>query len=185
VTAPLSARVSGLSPNTAYSFRLCGRDLGEEAACAQVRSFTTGQDLVRANGYGQYQIGIYALLDFEAFEGPQGAGPSGRAYGELVDPYPGARFPFGSQTTPNTTCVAVRGHEAVVGFMTPSSTGPPGGPHFFQVWDLGPEGSDADRFDLRRSSDPPGAATDCSPLSDTSDHIRVAVGDIVVNDATP
>jgi hypothetical protein len=46
-------------------------------------------------------------------------------------------------------------------------------------------GSFADRFDIWRSTYPPRAANDCSPLRDTSDHIRVEVGDIVVKHATP
>jgi hypothetical protein len=127
VTAPFAERVSGLTANTHYSFRLCGRDVGGPTACTPVRSFTTGQDFVRGNGYGQVQIGIYELFDVDAFNGPQGSGPSGRVFAQWGDPYPGVVVSYGSRTTPNTTCVAVRGHEAgLVGFPRAGTAPPPG-----------------------------------------------------------
>ena len=185
VTAPFTEPVSGLAANTHYSFRLCGRDVGGPAACAPVRSFTTGQDFVRGNGYGAIQIGIYEAFDVEAFNGPQGSGPSGRAFAQWADPYPGVVLSYGSRTTPNTTCVAVRGREAVVGFMTPASSDSPAeGPHHLQVWDLGREGSGADRFLFEQFSGR--AATDCSPLLSSPDNAtRMESGDVVVNDAMP
>jgi hypothetical protein len=74
VSGPFSHTQSGLVPNTNYSFRLCGNDVGGDPVCAQTRTFTTAD--------GDTAAGAFAYSDgrsagFDASSGPRGERPRG------------------------------------------------------------------------------------------------------------
>jgi hypothetical protein len=78
--------------------------------------------------------------------------------------------------------MAVTGHTAVIGFRGDDQPG--SWPHFIQLSDLGPDGSNMDRFTHESTADR--AATNCAPLAPIgNERTRLESGDIVVNDATP
>jgi hypothetical protein len=77
VTGPFSTTVRALAPATDYAFRLCGRDEGRTAVCAQTRTFRTATpegDLV----IGEFQTsGSFRPVEVDARSGPSGADPHG------------------------------------------------------------------------------------------------------------
>jgi hypothetical protein len=102
VRGPLSESVTGLAPNTLYSFRLCGTTEGRPAVCAQTRTFRTlDGDVVkayfRASGGGEAEL--YAV------SGAHGEAP--RGFLAFAPPSP--------SPVEDVVCLAVRGDEAVIG----------------------------------------------------------------------
>jgi hypothetical protein len=98
VSGPLSDPATGMSPGIAYSFRVCGRDNGASAVCAQTRGI--GDSLAVRITYNSNQ---YAQVD--ARSGGSGQNPNGQL-GSVVSGIPRAY---------SVTCLAVSGNRALVG----------------------------------------------------------------------
>jgi hypothetical protein len=150
--------VSGLADQTAYSYRLCGKDQGASGnpVCAQTHSFITGPASVQAFGETYDKSANVAAQDiYINVAAVPGAAPRGRAYyryrnynGNTGFPT-GFAFEVGSQTEDNVTCLNVQGNVAVVGFRQvppyPDSI-PLGNQQFALVVDGGAAGSGKDTF---------------------------------------
>lgn len=110
VHGPFKDQATGLSPDTEYSFRLCGGS-GGEFACAQTRTFRTlpgdeANSLLHVNG------GPDARL--HAISGPHGETARGYlAFDDNSDP----------PTSYEVVCLSVHGSEAVVGTRLANTTG--------------------------------------------------------------
>jgi hypothetical protein len=100
-SGPISEAVSGLMPDTEYSFRICGSDSGGQAVCAQTRTFRSGK--------GDWVDAVFAYegrtAGVSAGSGPSGENPSGLIQ-VVVSSIP--------RTYP-VTCLAVTGNRAIVG----------------------------------------------------------------------
>jgi hypothetical protein len=112
VRGPLSRTVTGLSPDTAYSFQLCGQPEGRDGQppCAQVRTFRTkpGDEVTAQLRYGDTGAHLHAI------SGPHGEAARGSlAFEGNADP----------PDVDDVVCLSVHGSEAVVGTRTsPSDT---------------------------------------------------------------
>jgi hypothetical protein len=151
--------INGLDGNTAYSFRLCGKDqsISGDPVCAQTRSFITGSASVQAYGRtSPSPIGeaFMTNIDVNVAAGPLGGSPLGRFYALWVfngpgGPVGGAALPVGSKTTDNITCLNVQGNVAMIGYrqIPPNSDDVPikNVLHALVV-DGGPAGAGQDRF---------------------------------------
>jgi hypothetical protein len=111
VRGPLTESVTGLTPATVYSYRLCGITTGRSVVCAQTRTFRTlDGDYVKANllppGGGDYSR-LFAV------SGPHGEAPHGfLAFPPEVDP----------PESEDVVCVSVHGDEAVIGTRSAGSS---------------------------------------------------------------
>jgi hypothetical protein len=109
---PFREPVTGLSPDTEYSFQLCGQPEGRDGQsfCAQVRTFRTqpGDEVTAELRYGDAGARLHAL------SGPHGEGARGfLAFEGNADP----------PDVDDVVCLSVHGSEAVVGTRSsPSST---------------------------------------------------------------
>lgn len=187
-TGPLSATVTGLTPDTTYAFRLCGRQ-GTVRACAQTRTFTTSRDSVQAVGASEsvHTLGLITRVSQLDVDATAGLASSRAALHLSMIILPGPlEFDLGSPTQPNITCLAVSGHVAVVGFRN-AFTPPPEQPYlgyaFATFLDGGPVGSGRDRVAARfgnTTTDP----SVCTIPADTSGLLPLAQGDVSVNDAS-
>jgi hypothetical protein len=103
---PFSTRVTGLAPDTSYSFRVCGSDdAGGSPVCAQVRTFRTLPIEDYVTGY--FDLGS-TQGTIDAHSGPSGENPRGEVHYEgTID---GWRTFDGE-----VTCVAVNGNRGAVG----------------------------------------------------------------------
>jgi hypothetical protein len=112
VHGPFREPVTGLSPDTVYSFQLCGEieDQSDQAVCAQVRTFRTlpGDEVTAGLRYQDEDAHLHAI------SGPHGEGARGfLAFNDNADP----------PTVEDVVCLSVHGSEAVVGTrIAPSST---------------------------------------------------------------
>ncbi len=112
VRGPFREPVTGLSPDTEYSFQLCGQPEsgGGQRLCAQVRTFRTkpGDEITAQLRYAGATARLHAL------SGPNGEGARGfLAFDGNVDP----------PEVDDVVCLSVHGSEAVVGTRSsPSST---------------------------------------------------------------
>jgi hypothetical protein len=151
-------KVTGLDDQTAYSYRLCGKDQSASGApiCAQNRSFTTSQASVQAFGQTYNESSnVGAENIYVNVVAVPGAAPRGRAYFTYrnynsTTPFPtGFFFNVGSQTEDNITCFNVEGNVAAVGFRQippyPDSI-PLRNQQFAYIVDGGGAGSGKDEF---------------------------------------
>lgn len=187
-TGPISATVTGLTPDTTYAFRLCGKQ-GTVRACAQTRTFITSRDFVRAVGASEpvHTTGVITQvydLDVDVTSGL----PTSRAalVLDLLTSSGRLSFNLGSKTDPDITCLAVSGNAATIGF-TNAAGAPPGQPFlgygFASFVDGGPAGSGRDLVAATfgtRLTDP----SVCPLPTDPSSMLPLASGDVVVNDAS-
>ena len=152
-------KVTGLDDQTAYSYRLCGRDQSAsgDPICAQTRSFTTGTASVQAYGtsYDEEKQTGFRNIYVNVVAVP-GQPPRGRAFYTFFNTISttyapgGISFDFGSKTDDNITCFNVEGNVAAVGFRQvppyPDSI-PLRNQQFAYIVDGGGAGSGKDRFD--------------------------------------
>jgi hypothetical protein len=102
-----SEKVTGLDPDTSYSFRLCGSDdSGGPTVCAQTRTFRTAVAEDSVTGFWKVSPDIFGSID--ARSGPSGEDPQG--YIRSQGPYY-RWWDFEGVVT----CVAVNGNRAAVG----------------------------------------------------------------------
>jgi hypothetical protein len=92
-----------LVPNTGYSFRACGKDVGGDPACAQTRSFTT-LDGDTASGTFLDADATHGV-QFDAWSGPHGERVAGSALYKA----------FSSYHRADVDCLRVSGNRAIVG----------------------------------------------------------------------
>jgi hypothetical protein len=170
-SGPFDQRATDLTPDTWYSFRLCGADQGKSPVCAQTRSFFTGRSSIQA--YGQtdspYGDNGWDRIYVNVVAAPPGGTPSGRVlarfYNAEAGPPGGVSLETGSTTEDNVTCVLIQGNLAVIGYRQvppfPDDI-PVSNQAFAYVVDGGPAGSGRDRFEagpLFQDRDP----NDCQP----------------------
>jgi hypothetical protein len=105
-----SQAVGPLYASTPYSFRVCGGDEGQPAACAQTRTFTTpAPDGDAVKGSWIFRISPHSANGtVDARSGPSGQNPSGSLNYQIADGDP-ARF------IGYVTCLLVSGPRAAVG----------------------------------------------------------------------
>jgi hypothetical protein len=110
VRGPLTESLTGLTPATVYSYRLCGSTGLGSPVCAQTRTFRTlDGDFVKA-----YLVppGGGSASRLYAVSGPQGEAPDGfLAFPPELDP----------PESEDVVCVSVHGDEAVVGTRSKGS----------------------------------------------------------------
>jgi hypothetical protein len=140
-SGPFSAKVEGLYPNTNYSFRICGRDLGGGPyVCAQTRTFTTKaatQDELWGGFFGSPSFNGYA----RAKSDPNGENASGHL--------------FASDFNGFVTCLHVDGNRAAVGGVGSNSA------MIMTVVDNGPTGTDT----VQRAVAPAAVRPNCAAAS--------------------
>jgi hypothetical protein len=178
-SGPFDQRATQLTPDTWYSFRLCGADQGKSPACAQTRSFFTGRSSIQA--YGQtdspYGYNGWDRIYVNVVAAPPGGSPSGRVfarwYNAEAGPPGGVSLETGSNTEDNVTCVLIQGNVAVIGYRQvppfPDDI-PVSNQGFAYVVDGGPAGSGRDRFEagpLFQDRDP----NDCQPPANNPDSL--------------
>ena len=116
----------------------------------------------------------FGSIDIQAFSGPSGEAPGGRAF--LVVTSPGPGIAIGSSNSDNVTCLAVSGNRAVTVFRDQSF-----GLYVAEAVDNGPSNAGLDRF-FALPADPSRSPSDCTPLGLT-DLDTVTSGDVVIRDA--
>ena len=102
-----SQKVTGLTPDTSYSFRLCGSDDGGgPPVCVQTRSFKTFP--VEDSVTGHFDVGPAAQGTIDAHSGSSGENPRGHVhYHGSIDGW--------QEFDGDVTCVAVNGSRGAVG----------------------------------------------------------------------
>jgi hypothetical protein len=140
-----------LWPATEYSFRVCGGDRGQPAACAQTLTFQTVRpsgDMVHGDGLGSApnpspgnQVHVDASSD------PSGANPKGTL----------SALGFSG----NVTCLSAHGNRAAVGAVGQYAFDNDPEPEalLWQIVDGGPFGTDMARQDLTQGATPPNCAS--------------------------
>jgi hypothetical protein len=178
-SGPFSKRVTGLTPDTSYSFRLCGSDdSGGSPVCAQVRSFTTLP--VEDSVTGFFDLGTAAAGTIDAHSGPSGENPRGQVH--YVGQVDGWRTFDGE-----VTCVAVNGDSGKVGAVgegtlvaDPSTTRP--GTLFLKVVDGKGVAQDSIAGDFNEGTTPPNCADEV-PFGQVG--LDPPESELVVRDAQP
>lgn len=124
-SGPFSWTAGGLYPSTSYSFRVCGRDLGDaDFICAQTRTFTTAP-ATTDEVWGGWFAGPSFNGTIRARAGRSGESPTGQL--------------STSSITASVTCVRVDGNRAAVGAAGDQ------GSILMTVVDGGPSGNDSAR----------------------------------------
>jgi hypothetical protein len=100
-SGPFSYTETNLVPNTNYSFRLCGNDVGGDPVCAQTRTFTTADGDTASGTFTSGDSGA----SFAAQSGPHGE----RAAGSQVSCISGTCHRF------DLDCLKVSGNRAILG----------------------------------------------------------------------
>jgi hypothetical protein len=100
-SGPFSYTKTNLVPNTNYSFRLCGNDVGGDPVCAQTRTFTAADGDTASGTFASQS----SSASFAASSGP---------HGERVN---GSQFSCvgGSCMRFDLTCLKVSGNRAILG----------------------------------------------------------------------
>ena len=102
-SGPFTYAQTNLVPNTNYSFRVCGNDVGGDPACAQTRTFTTA-DGDTASGTFLDPDATHGV-QFDAWSGPHGERVAGSALYKA----------FSSYHRADVDCLKVNGGRAIVG----------------------------------------------------------------------
>jgi hypothetical protein len=108
-SGPTTDHLPGLQQGTNYSFRLCGRDQGGPAGCAQTRTFETwSPDKVTGQGTGFINPGEPIIITVNASSGPGGQRPSGTVDAQALINNQVMQFHA------TTACVGASGSSAIV-----------------------------------------------------------------------
>jgi hypothetical protein len=151
-----------LYASTAYSYRVCGNDVGKQPVCAQARTFTTPAP-VKDAAEGGWQNGLspgFPAGGVNASAGPSGQSPSGMLRHQLY----AERTIFSGRVT----CLNVSGRTAIVGAVGAATTdgaepdpntNPPTHTSVVTIVDGGPPAIDKTGVTLSAGSTPPSCAT--------------------------
>jgi hypothetical protein len=155
---PVSAEVTGLEPETSYSFRMCGSDDADgKVVCAQTRSFVTipPEDSV----VGEFLVTGLAQGTIDAHSGPNGENPHGHVHFE-------GDYDLWQTFDGEVSCLLVRGNKAAIGVVgegtrNDGGSNPRSGTLLLAVTDGGTGDQDSITGFFAQGSEPP----DCESIS--------------------